>query len=631
MKKRGMIITSMLIISLMMSGCGTALDNNESSNNGNSVSAAEAASTEESVADETSKGESTASDEDGDSKAESLNSSKDNDTTTENSTVVGNSVADETTITEMFTDRDRDASYDESEAINIKLNQTTAAISDASSGSSKNTSDTSAVSIDGSLITIKKEGVYVFSGTLSDGQIVVDAGDSDKVQIVLNGADITCSNSACIYVKNADKTFITLVDGTTNNLCDTGAAYEADGEERVDGVIYSKDDVTFNGQGSLSINAGYNHGIVGNDDVKITAGTYTITATGKGVKANDSIRVLDGNISISSKDDALHTSNGDEDGKGYIYIAGGTFDLSSEDDGIHAEKDLTIDGGIINVAKSYEGIEGATITINGGDIDVVASDDGMNATGTSQTAAATESGKDAFGESSPFDGNQASNNDGSAPSMDDREWDFDGKFGRGMGGGGMMDAVEDAVLTINGGNIYVNASGDGIDSNGYLYVYGGTTVVDGPENDGNGSLDTGYEGIIYGGTIIAAGSSGMAETFSAESKEYSILYNFSETLSAGTQIQLLDSSGNVISTHTTAKTANSIVIASPDIKEGKYTIKAGDSEEEITVSSISTSAGAAGGFGGGFGGGNMGGKRFDDNFTPQNENGTGSDEETEYY
>ena len=583
-----MIITSMLIISLMMSGCGTALDNNESSNNGNSVSVAEAAPTEESAADEASKGESTASDGDGDSKA------------------------DETTITEMFTDRDRDASYDESEAI-------------TSSGSSKNTSDTSAVSIDGSLITIKKEGVYVFSGTLSDGQIVVDAGDSDKVQIVLNGADITCSNSACIYVKNADKTFITLADGTTNNLCDTGAAYEADGEEKVDGVIYSKDDVTFNGQGSLSISAGYNHGIVGNDDVKITAGTYTITATGKGVKANDSIRVLDGNISISSKDDALHTSNGDEDGKGYIYIAGGTFDLSSEDDGIHAEKDLTIDGGIINVAKSYEGIEGATITINGGDIDVVASDDGMNATGTSQTAAATESGKDAF------DGNQTANNDGSAPSMDDREWDFDGKFGRGMGGGGMMDAVEDAVLTINGGDIYVNASGDGIDSNGYLYVYGGTTVVDGPENDGNGSLDTGYEGIIYGGTIIAAGSSGMAETFSAESKEYSILYNFSETLSAGTQIQLLDSSGNVISTHTTAKTANSIVIASPDIKEGKYTIKAGDSEEEITVSSISTSAGAAGGFGGGFGGGNMGGKRFDDNFNPQNENGTGSDEKTEYY
>ncbi|MBR6402349.1 MAG: carbohydrate-binding domain-containing protein [Eubacterium sp.] len=573
MRKRGLYITSMMIMTLAMAGCGNI--------SGTSSDSKEVSS--------------------------STDSDKNTTITVESSTEsAAEKEAEEvsTINSEMFTERDQDPSYDESEAVDIKLNGTSISC------------DSSSVSVEGSIVTIKKEGVYVLSGTLSDGQIIVDADSSENVQIVLNGVDITCSNSACIYVKNADKTFVTLTKGTENKLSDTGAEYEKDGDEKVDGVIYSKDDVTFNGEGSLTICAGYNHGIVGNDDVKFTGGIYNITATGKGIKANDSIRVLDGSYEIVSKDDALHTSNNEEEGKGYIYIAGGTFDLSSDDDGIHAEKDLTIDGGTINVAKSYEGLEGATITINGGDIDILASDDGMNATGTSQTAAATESGKEEF-EGKDFNGKDFAG-------MDDVEWDFDGKFGRGMGGGGMFDAVEDAVLTINGGDIYVNANGDGIDSNGYLYVYGGTVVVDGPTNDGNGPLDTGYEGIIYSGTVIAAGSSGMAETFSEESSQYSILYNFTDTISEGTEVQLLDSDGNVIANHIFAKTGSSIVISSSDIKNGSYTIKAGDTEEEIEVSSVSTSAGVSGGFGGGFGGG-PGGDFGPNSDLPDNRNMTPPD------
>ena len=540
MRKRSLYITSMMLMSLMIAGCGNT---SVGSNNTSSKSA--------SVSSEMEPSDNAASETEASNSTTSLVESSTEAAAEKEAEEVQNLNPD------MFTDRDIDPSYDENEAVEIKLSDSSISC------------DSSSVSIEGSKVTIKKEGVYVISGTLSDGQIIVDADSSEKVQLVLNGVDITCSNSACIYVKSADKTFVTLADGAENKLSDTGSEYEADGDEKVDGVIYSKDDVTFNGSGSLTINAGYNHGIVGNDDVKFTGGTYNITATGKGVKANDSIRVQDGSFEIESKDDALHTSNGDEEGKGYIYIAGGTFNLCSDDDGIHAEKDLTIDGGTINVAKSYEGLEGATITINGGDIDVVASDDGMNATGTSQTAAATESGPEF--------------NHKDFGSMDDVEWDFDGKFGRGMGGGGMFDAVEDAVLTINGGDVYVNADGDGIDSNGYLYVYGGTVVVDGPTNDGNGPLDTGYEGYIYGGTVIAVGSSGMAENFSTESTQYSILYNFSETISAGTEVQLLDSSGKVIATHTFAKTGNSVVFSSEDIKEGNYTIKAGNTEEVIEV------------------------------------------------
>ena len=580
MRKRGLLISNIILIGMMMTACGSATVINNPENSLSDVTSSKEAEVVEEVGADDSNKEDSNEDSNEDKKSED----------------------------EYFSDRDIDPSYDESEAIEITLNKDSASC------------DSSSVDIDGSKITIKKEGIYVLSGSLSDGQIIVDVDDKEKVQLVLNGVDISCSNSACIYVKNADKTFITLAEGTENKLSDTGSAYETDGDEKVDGVVYSKDDMTFNGEGSLEISAGYNHGIVGNDDVKFTAGTYQITATGNGVKANDSLRILDGSFNIESKDDALHTSNGDEDGRGYVYIAGGSFNLTPEDDGIHAEKDLIINDGTIKVAKSYEGLEGATITINGGDIDILATDDGMNATGTN-----------------PFENNTASEGDtfpGESPSgMDDVEWDFDGKFGRGFGGGGMMDVVEDAVLTINGGDIYVNAAGDGVDSNGYLYIYGGTLIVDGPTNDGNGPLDTGYEGYVNGGTVIVAGSSGMAENFSSESSQYSILYNFSETLSEGTEVQLLDSSGNVIVTHTFAKSGNSIVFSSADIKNGTYTIKAGDLEDTIEVTAVATSAGAAGGFGGAGGNGGFGGfdgnkpDDFDSSNGPENNDNSDSTEE----
>ncbi len=574
MRKRGYgyIILSALMMSALMSGCG---QQSASSSDGSNVSAksTESRSEDGNVAENGNNSDDKSADGSTSSESDS-NVSSGNGTPSENGNGTDDSSANGTTSNEeassgtsstagmndeeQFTDRDLDSSYDESKAETITLTGDSAK------------SSSSSVKIDGSTVTIKSEGIYVLSGTLNDGQIIVDVNDSDKVQLVLNGVDITCSNSACIYVKTADKTFVTLAEGSENKLQDTGAAYATDGDEKVDGVIYSKDDITFNGSGTLNITAGYSHGIVGNDDVKFTDGTINISAKAKGVKANDSIRVKDGNFNIVSEDDALHTSNNEEEGKGYIYIAGGTFELSSGDDGVHAEKALVINGGTIDVAKSKEGIEGATIEINGGDIDVAASDDGMNATGTSQTAT------------------------GKMGSMDDVDMDFGGR----NGGGGMMEAVEDAVLTINGGDIYVNSEGDGIDSNGYLYVNGGIIAVDGPTNDGNGALDTGYEAVLSGGEIVAVGSSGMAETFSAESKEYSILYNFSETLPAGTEIQLLDSSGNVVCKYDTKKNANSVVFGSSMIVDGEYTIKAGNTEDNITVSGVSTSAGSAGGFGG---------------------------------
>ena len=187
---------------------------------------------------------------------------------------------------EMFTERDLADDYDESAAETITL-----------SGTSAETSASSGVSIDGSTITITAEGVYVVSGTLSDGQIIVDAEDSAKVQIVLKGAEITSKTSAAIYVKSADKVFITLADGSENTLSNGGSFANID-ENNIDSVIFSKDDLTLNGSGSLTVTSPAGHGIVSKDDLRITGGSYTITAASHGMTANDSVRIAGGNFTL---------------------------------------------------------------------------------------------------------------------------------------------------------------------------------------------------------------------------------------------------------------------------------------------------------------------------------------------
>lgn len=542
---------------------------------------------------------------------------------------------------ELFSDRDLDASYDASTAEQITLSGTTATVS----GSGAEVGQAS----DGSpVITVKKEGTYVVSGSLTDGQILVDVGDEDKVQLVLSGVTMSNDDSACIFVKNADKVFITLAEGTTNTLSDAGKEYtETDKDSTVDGVIYAKDDVTFNGTGTLKITAGYKHGIVGKDDLKFIEGTYEVTAVKKGITANDSIRVKDGSFTIDAGDDGLHTSNGDEDGKGYIYIGSGTYQIKSSDDGIHAETDLLIKDGTINITESEEGLEGYTVTIDNGDITIVASDDGINAAGGSTNTNDKTEGKsagDAAGKSTgdtaegDLDPSEALGQNGQMPNIQNGEMpniqngempnsqdgqdgerpefpggkdgqmpnfqdgQMPGNFGGRKGGFGGFESDENAVITINDGKIYVNAGGDGLDSNGSITINGGVIYVDGPTNAGNAALDMGTEMLVNGGTVVAAGSTGMDEDFSTGSKQYSIKYNFSSTQSAGTEVQLLDSTGVAIMKYAPSKEYSSVILSSKDITDGTYTIKAGSTEETVTVSSTVTTAGTASGGLGGRGG-----------------------------
>ena len=295
----------------------------------------------------------------------------------------------------------------------------------------------------GKNVTITKSGVYRVTGSAENVTIIVDAGDEDKVQLVLDGVSVTNADAPCIYVRNADKVFVTL--SGDNSLSVTGQ-FTADGDTNTDGVIFSKDDLTLNGAGSLTVNSSDN-GIVGKDDLKITGGTYKITAASKAIEANDSIRVAGGSFTIKAGTDGLHAENEDDDSLGYIYIGGGSFSMSVGDDGIHAVSLVQIDGGTFTISAA-ECMEGTYIRINDGTFDLSSWDDGINAARKSS-------------------------------------------------------AYSTPTVEINGGTINITMSAgdtDGIDSNGDIIVNGGTISV-----SGNSTFD--YDGTaqLNGGTIYCNG------------------------------------------------------------------------------------------------------------------------------
>ena len=250
---------------------------------------------------------------------------------------------------DMFTERDLAGTYEESGAVYVTLSD------DGITG------ETDGVVIDGQMVTITAEGTYIFSGTLSEGQIVVDA-DNAKVQIVFDNVDITCASSAAVYVKSAEKVFVTLAEGSQNTLRNTDE-YVAIDDNNIDAVIFAKSDLTLNGTGSLTIISAEGHGIVSKDDLKITGGTYDITAAGHALSGKDSVRIADGTFILTAEKDGIHAENADDEEKGYIYIADGDFTITRDGDGMDASNivqiedgtlDITAGGGAANSLKTHE-------------------------------------------------------------------------------------------------------------------------------------------------------------------------------------------------------------------------------------------------------------------------------------
>ncbi|TCL55461.1 uncharacterized protein DUF4353 [Kineothrix alysoides] len=427
-----------------------------------------------------------------------------------------------------FTARDLDIGYEESTAVLIALKGESAEVSG------------DGAKAEGNIVTISDEGTYVLSGTLMDGQIVVDAEDTDKVQLVLDGVTLSSADNAPIYIKNADKIFITLAEGSENTLTDSAERIQSD-DNNVDAVIFSKADLTVNGSGVLNITGNYKHGIVSKDDLIITGGTLNITALKDALNGKDCVKIKDGTFNLTVTDgNGIQSKNGDDATKGYVYICGGE----------------------INVLNGQEGIEGTALVIDGGMIDIRVQDDGLNAASGNSSAETEKSG--------------------------------------GFGRGGEMGNDTNCYIAINGGTITIDAGGDGIDSNGSIYVTGGTAHISGPEDDGNAGLDYNGSAQITGGTFVVTGSSGMAQGFSDSSTQYSLLNNLTSAASAGTEAVLTDADGNVIISVTPQKQYQSVLISTPDLlKDGTYTLTCGEQTAEITLSGIATSNGQLSGFGGG--------------------------------
>lgn len=473
------------------------------------------------------------------------------------------------------------------------------------------------------VVTISNTGTYRFNGTVEDGRVVIDAGTEDEVTVILDGFSITSSDFSPIYGKQCGLLTVVLEDGTENTVSDGSAySYSTAGENEPDAAIFSKADLVFEGGGTLTVNGNYQEGIRGKDDLTIQSGNYVIHSVNDGIKGKDSVEIADGTFAITSGGDGIQASNDTDEGKGYVKIGGGnvtinagekgikaeslveiaggditvdsvddavhsnkdvkmssgTLALSTGDDAIHGDNQVEISGGTIDITKSYEGLEGLCIDITGGEIKVVSDDDGLNAAG----------------------GNDSS---GNAGKMGDSASRFTGSdsFASAVG----------AYIRITGGSLSVKAMGDGIDSNGDLFVEGGSIYVEGPESSGNGILDFNGTGTITGGTFTGVGNAGMFQVFSETSSQPVIVKYYEEKQAAGTAVEVLDGSGTQLAKVTPDKAFSVLIFSSPDLETGKtYQIRTGEDTADIQVTGIVNQSGEAlEQDGGGIRGGNGAGER----------------------
>lgn len=254
---------------------------------------------------------------------------------------------------DMFTERDKSAQYSENDCISITL------------GEDRASCDSESVKISESTVTITEEGCYIISGKLSDGMIIVDADDSAKIQLVLNGADITSKSSAALYILNADKVFVTLADGSQNKLSN-GDGFVAIDDNSIDGAVFSKEDLTFNGSGSLIIDSPDGHGIVCKDDLVFTGGNFLLTSSAHGIDANDSVRITGmTTLDIKSGKDSIHCENSDDTSLGFVYISGGDITVDSQGDGISAGSDIQIAGGQLDIISGGGSANGSAHSSDG--------------------------------------------------------------------------------------------------------------------------------------------------------------------------------------------------------------------------------------------------------------------------
>lgn len=478
-------------------------------------------------------------------------------------TPVADQDAENYTANAYFTDNDHDGNWaDNAYTTHITLNGTDGTIN-----------GNGAYFQDGNLV-IANGGWYEITGILDNGSIIVKADKSSKVWIRLNGVSVTCTDDACLRIDQAEKVFLTLAEGTDNTFT-SGDTYSKEAlADNTGGAIYAHDDLTINGTGNLTITAGYKHGIDANDSLVITGGNISITAPQDGIHVNDGFSFTSANLTIDAGDDGIHSDT-------FIYTEGCT----------------------ILVNSCYEGLEAKTIDIAGGDITIYPTDDGINANGGATTNGGMGGGPGGGG--APPGGDNGSQ-DGQSDNGEKNNTTETNE----------TTEEEETYIRISGGTVtIINTTGndaDGLDSNGSIYIDGGTVLVSLPGGSANNAIDYGSENngkaIVTGGTVLGFGGSGMAEEFSADSTQVAVLYNLDETVEAGTTFRVLDQDGTEILAYTPTTTYSSIAFSSPQLVVGKtYTVKYGDTTAELTIESTAQAVGTTGGIGGGPGQGQGGG------------------------
>ena len=478
----------------------------------------------------------------------------------------------------------KDVTWDSSSEVTIDLSNPTA---------------TDGVTVSDGVITITKAGNYKLTGTY-EGQIKVEAADSDMVRLILNNATITNSTGAAINVVEADEVVIYTASGTTNTVSD-GSSYSDTASGSPDAAIYSKSDLTLAGEGTLKVKGKYEEGIHTSDGLVIASGTLEVTAANTGIKGKDYVDILDGTVTVTATKDGIKATNDTDGNRGWVRLSGGTVNISAGDDGFKAERVLEISGGTLNITESNEGIEAQYINILDGTVNVTSSDDGINASYSTTTTTDSTSTTSTGTESTTATSTKQSAQGGQAPSGTMGQPPAGGGMGGGMGGGGMGGGtfeVVDATINISGGTVTVNANGDGIDSNGTATLSGGTLVVNGPFTGGNTSLDTNGD-LLLNGTTVAAGNSGdMFEAPSTNSTSGYVKISNVSNLSAGTTVQVADSSGNVVANYkvTNSSTALILVSSSKITKGESYTVYTTTDSVDASSTTLASNATSLGSF-----------------------------------
>lgn len=386
----------------------------------------------------------------------------------------------------------------------------------------------SGATADGDVVTITEAGTYLISGTLSDGQVVVNSTGDGKVLLVLDGVDITSADTSPVVITEADEAVVVLADGSTNNLADSAAsATDDEAEDAPNATLFSMADLTIAGSGSLTVQGNSNDGITSKDGLVVLSGTVEVTAVDDGIRGKDYLVVQGGDITVTSKGDGLKSDNEDEGEFGWMLLDAGSLTIAAGDDGIDAIGAINVADGTLTVSESVEGLEAATITIAGGTVDVTSSDDGLNATDGSEAGEAAQEG---------------------------------------------------VLITISGGNVKVAAGADAIDSNGSGIVTGGTTILSTQAGGGGeGSIDTSGTFTTDGGTVVALG--GISVSPVADSEQGFVATSLDTTVEAGQQIAVVDADGTVVARYVVDASTSGVVVAADGIENGAdYAIMAGDAD-----------------------------------------------------